>query len=115
MFFFLQGTPERVRNSRGKRTINVRATEVLLYVEFKKYILHVKLTVFYTVSFTCNIHFLNPTYLIFNQFKVRSLCVSFAAGYSLSVYCNIRSQKSNFEHNSILKKTNNNNHHKVLP
>ena len=32
------------------------------YVEFKKYILHVKLTVYYTVSFTCNIYFLNPTY-----------------------------------------------------
>ena len=30
--FFL-GTQERVRNSRGKRAISVRATEVLLYVE----------------------------------------------------------------------------------
>ena len=29
---FLQGTPERVRNSRGKRAISVRATEVLLYI-----------------------------------------------------------------------------------
>ena len=29
----------------------------------------VKLTVYYTVSFACNIHFLNSTYLIFNQFK----------------------------------------------
>ena len=29
--------------------------------EFKKYILHVKLTVYYTVSFTCNIYFLNST------------------------------------------------------
>ena len=27
---FYSGTPERVRNSRGKLTINVRATEVLL-------------------------------------------------------------------------------------
>ena len=26
------GTPERVRNSRGKRAISVRATEVLLYM-----------------------------------------------------------------------------------
>ena len=28
---FFQGTQDRVRNSRGKRTISVRATEVLLY------------------------------------------------------------------------------------
>ena len=28
---FFQGTQERVRNSRGKRDISVRATEVLLY------------------------------------------------------------------------------------
>ena len=28
---FFQGTQERVRNSRGKRAISVRATEVLLY------------------------------------------------------------------------------------
>ena len=49
------------------------------YVEFKKYILHIhiKLTVYYTVSFTCNntvsftcnIYFLNSTYFIFIQFK----------------------------------------------
>ena len=31
---FLQGTRERVRNSRGKRAISVRATEVLLYIVF---------------------------------------------------------------------------------
>ena len=31
MFFFL-GTEERVRNSHGKRAINIRAIEVLLYV-----------------------------------------------------------------------------------
>ena len=30
---FFPGTQERVRNSRGKRAISVRATEVLLYVE----------------------------------------------------------------------------------
>ena len=30
MGFFFQGTQERVRNSRGKRAIGVRATEVLL-------------------------------------------------------------------------------------
>ena len=29
--FSFQGTKERVRNSRGKRAISVRATEVLLY------------------------------------------------------------------------------------
>ena len=28
---FFEGTQERVRNSRGKRAISVRATEVLLY------------------------------------------------------------------------------------
>ena len=32
--FFLQGTQERVRNSRGKRAISVRVTEVLLYYFF---------------------------------------------------------------------------------
>ena len=31
MGFFFQGTQERVRNSRGKRAISVRAIEVLLY------------------------------------------------------------------------------------
>ena len=30
---FFQGTQERVRNSRGKRAISVRATEVPLYFE----------------------------------------------------------------------------------
>ena len=29
---FFQGTQERVRNSRGKQAISVRATEVLLYL-----------------------------------------------------------------------------------
>ena len=29
---FSQGTEERVRNSRGRRAISVRATEVLLYL-----------------------------------------------------------------------------------
>ena len=38
------------------------------YLEFKKYILHVKLTVYFTVSFTCNI-FLEFDIFIFNQFK----------------------------------------------
>ena len=37
--------------------------------DFKKYMLHVKLTVYYTVSFTCSIYFLNSMYFIFNQFK----------------------------------------------
>ena len=31
--FFFKGTQERVRNSRGKRAISVRAIEVLLYIE----------------------------------------------------------------------------------
>ena len=31
--------------------------------------LRVKLVVYYTVSFKCNIHFLNSTYFIFNHFK----------------------------------------------
>ena len=43
--------------------------EFLRYVEFKKYILRVKLSVYYIVSFTCNIYFLDSTYFIFNQFK----------------------------------------------
>ena len=33
MGFLCQGTQERVRNSRGKRAISVRANEVLLYKE----------------------------------------------------------------------------------
>ena len=36
VFLFLLGTPERVRNSRGKRAISVRATEVLLYIQTVK-------------------------------------------------------------------------------
>ena len=32
---FFQGTQERVQNSRGKRDISVRATEVQLYRQFK--------------------------------------------------------------------------------
>ena len=31
---FFKGTQERVRNIRGKRAIRVRATEVLLYVQY---------------------------------------------------------------------------------
>ena len=31
---FFQGTQERVRNSRGKRGISVRAIEVLVYIYF---------------------------------------------------------------------------------
>ena len=31
------------------------------YVELRKYILHVTLTVYYTVSFTCNIYLLKST------------------------------------------------------
>ena len=32
MNYLFQGTQERVRNSRGKRAISVRATEILLYL-----------------------------------------------------------------------------------
>ena len=32
---FFQKTQERVRNSRGKRAISVRATEILLYIIFR--------------------------------------------------------------------------------
>ena len=35
MGFFFQGTQGRVRNSRGKLAIRVRATEVLLYFRYK--------------------------------------------------------------------------------
>ena len=35
-FFFFQGTQERVRNSRGKRAISVRAIQVLPYIEMTK-------------------------------------------------------------------------------
>ena len=38
---FFEGTPERVRNSRGKRAINVRAIEVLLYSSIRNLIVHV--------------------------------------------------------------------------
>ena len=31
--------------------------------------LHIKLSVYYTVSFMCNTYFLNSTFFIFNQFK----------------------------------------------
>ena len=53
-------------------------------LEFKKYILHVKLTVYYTVSFTCNIHFLNSTHFVFNQFKKNKFSCFSCAGYILS-------------------------------
>ena len=33
----LQGTQERFRNSRGKRAINIRATEVLLYSDQERF------------------------------------------------------------------------------
>ena len=34
---FFQGIQERVRNSRGRRAISVRGTEVLLYIHFYSY------------------------------------------------------------------------------
>ena len=67
-----------------KYILHVKLT--VFHVEFKKYILHVKLTVFHTVSFTCNIYFLNSTYFIFNQLKSNKL--SFAVQYIIkqSIY-----------------------------
>ena len=43
--------------------------------------LHVKLTVYYAVSFTCNMHFLNQHILFLNNLKEISFRVSFAPGY----------------------------------
>ena len=40
MIYIFQGTHERVRNSRGKRAISVRATEVLLYMETQHIMAH---------------------------------------------------------------------------
>ena len=37
---FLRGTQERVRNSRGKRAVSVRATEVLLYLDKSLHLYH---------------------------------------------------------------------------
>ena len=52
-----------------------------MYIEFKKRILHVKLTVQYTVSFTYNIYFLNSTYFSFMNWKVTNFHISFAVEY----------------------------------
>ena len=48
---FFQGTQERVRNSRGKRAIRVRATEVLLYLK-----LHACITKFVHYRFTESVY-----------------------------------------------------------
>ena len=40
---FLQETQDRVRNSRGKRVISVRAIEVLLYLVYRRYALMCKI------------------------------------------------------------------------
>ena len=48
------------------------------YVEVKKNIVYVKLTVYYTVSFTCNIYFLNSTNLYLINLRVTNFRVSFA-------------------------------------
>ena len=56
------------------------------YFEFKNCMLHVKLIVYCTVSFTCNIHFLNSTCFIFNQFKRPHFGVSFAVEYIIYRY-----------------------------
>ena len=39
----------------------------------------------YTVSFTCNIYFLNPTYFTFSQLRVTNFRVSFAVEYTKSL------------------------------
>ena len=43
--------------------------------------LHVKLTVYYTVSFSCNIHFLNSTVLFLINLRITNFHISFAAEY----------------------------------
>ena len=58
----------------------------ITFVKFKKYILHVKLTVYYTVSFTCNIYFLNSTFFIFNQFKNNKFSHFFCCWVYMVVY-----------------------------
>ena len=48
--------------------------------------LHVKLTVNYTVSFTCNIHFFNLTYFIFAiSLRVTNLRVSLLLGINVQL------------------------------
>ena len=49
---FFQGTPKRVRNSRGKRAIGVRAIEVLLYIV--SFLIQNKLTLYYPKSVAWN-------------------------------------------------------------
>ena len=49
--------------------------------------LHVKLIVYYTVSFTCNIQFLNSTYFVFINLRAIAFSVSFAVGYMLTELC----------------------------
>ena len=48
MFCFFQGTQKRVRNSRGKRAINVRAIEVLLYYNIIDWLLENTIWITYT-------------------------------------------------------------------
>ena len=55
------------------------------FAEFKNCMLHVKLTVYYTVGFICNIHFLNSTHFISINLKLTSFRVSFAAVYICSI------------------------------
>ena len=57
MGFFLLGTQERVRNSRGKRAISVRATEVLLIVpndfnihQYERQLLQIEYNILYSIG-----------------------------------------------------------------
>ena len=59
----------------------------MLYI--KKYILVEKLTVYYKVSFTCNMYFLNSTYFILLTLRVTNFRASFAVEYSLTTASHI--------------------------
>ena len=43
--------------------------------------LHIKQTIYYTVTFTCNIYFLNSTYFILINLREQNFRVSFAVEY----------------------------------
>ena len=55
------------QEKKRKKLLLLNILTIIKYVEFKKYLLHVKLTVYYTISFTCNIHFLKLTYCTARQ------------------------------------------------
>ena len=55
---------------------DVKHLKLLEKKECKRYMLHVKLTVQYTVSFTCNIYFLHSTYSVFIQLVLHVTYIS---------------------------------------